>query len=150
MRYKARFLLASLVVLTLISGCGPKNPNASAAVSGKVTYKGAGLPAGAIMFQPKEGAPVTTALDENGNYTIPEMPAGDFIVIVDTEGLNPAKKPPTYGQNDKGSASPAPQGSPTSTGKYVKIPDKYSNPTATDLKATIVAGKQTKDFELKD
>jgi hypothetical protein len=147
MTLKGRLLLASPLAFVLLAGCGPKDPNLAATVSGNVKFNGSALPGGAVLFQDKNGASYTGALDENGNYTIPQMPAGDYKVLVDTEGLNPAKKPPSYGP---GQASPAPQGVTAATGKYVKIPDKYSSVDTSGFTANITSGKQTKNFELKD
>jgi hypothetical protein len=157
MTLKGGLVLTLPLCLVLVFGCEKGNPNAAATVTGKVTYKGEPVTAGVVTFNPKKEGPVSSAtLNADGTYSITEAPAGDFTITVDTESLNPDRKAPAYGPPGAGAgggSSPPPPGvaaAPSSAGKYVKIPKKYSDPESSPLKATLGAGKQVKDFSLEN
>jgi hypothetical protein len=122
-----------------------------------------------------DAGPYSASIGADGTYTLADMPAGDMVVTVDTEGLNPKnQKSPEYkgqgggtsgmygkasggsspppGAKGKGAQmSPAPEGAATGqTGTYMKIPAKYADKDKTDLKVTIGSGKQTINLDLKD
>jgi len=54
------------------------------AISGKVTYNGAPLPGVAIALHGTTVKPVTT--DVNGNYSLPDLPDGDYMVVPSLPG----------------------------------------------------------------
>jgi hypothetical protein len=152
-------LLAALT-LGLSVGCSA-NPNAPAKVAGKVTYNGKPLPAGSVTFHSEDKGDYSSALTEDGSYTISDLPAGKMTVTVETETYNPKKKGPAYG-GAKGAAIDKEYaeamskaggqmgGHSDATKNYIKIPAKYAGKDSSELTATLKAGKQTKDFELKD
>jgi len=159
--------LVSLCFFLAILGCGKGNPNAPASVSGNVTYKGAPVPAGSISFVTKAAGTYSAYLQPDGSYSGSDWPAGDVIVIVETESVNPNVKKEEYKGAKKsnpipGAATitsskgmkPGPRpdsaGPPGAPPAYVKIPSKYAKQETSPLKFTIVAGKQTKDWELTD
>jgi hypothetical protein len=155
MTLKGGLVLALPLCLVLAIGCDKANPHAPASVTGKVTYKGNPVTAGTVTFNPNSEGPFSSAsLNEDGTYTINEAPAGDFTVTVDTESFNPDRKKATYGPGGAGAGatSPPPAGvkTATPTGKYVKIPKKYSDPKASPLTAKLGAGKQTVNFPLEE
>ena len=167
MTLKGRSVLTLSLFLVVVFGCEQGNSNAPAKVSGKVTYKGQPVPAGVVTFHPKTESPFAAAsLNEDGSYTITEAPAGEFTVTVETESINPDHKTPTYGPPGAGAGAgagaPAGEGAgalppgftdlrkTTAPRKYVKIPEKYSDPKTSSLSAKLSAGKQVKDFSLDD
>jgi len=126
-------------------------------VSGTVKYKGQPVTGGSMtLYVGDAGYPV--AIDSNGHFTAYQLPEGEAIVTVDTEPLNPSKpKYPGSGRRkdkDKGgsgSSSPAPEGKGGGpAGTYVKIPAKYRTKDKSDLRLTLKAGSNRKDFELTD
>jgi hypothetical protein len=152
-------LLAALT-LGLSAGCSA-NSNAPAKVAGKVTYNGNPLPAGTITFYSEDKGDYSSALMEDGSYTISDLPAGNLMVTVETESYNPKKKGPAYGGSkgaaiDKEYAEAMSKGGGQEGGhgdatkNYVKIPAKYGGKDSSGLTVTLKAGKQMKDFELKD
>jgi len=153
---------ASLLLLFVASGCGPGN-STSGTVSGKVTYKGQPVTGGSLAFHTKEGAIYPTVINEDGTYTLTGMPTGDMTVTVDTEALNPDKVIPTYGEPGQpgqpgqpgagGTMQPPPGvAAPPQkeTGKYIKIPEKYNDPTKSGLTVNVTSTGTKKDFDLSD
>jgi len=141
-------------LLALACGCGSTNPNAPATISGRVTYKGTPLPGGSIMFHGSAGT-YPASIGANGEYTGREFPVGEMTVTVETETLNPdrkAAKPYPGGGKDKSAKmfSKPPEVTAVTTATYLKIPAKYGDKNKSDLKVTLTAGKQSKDFELTD
>jgi hypothetical protein len=153
MTLKGSLALALPLCLVVVFGCDNKNPNAPATVSGKVTYKDAPVSGGNITFKPeKEGPPYSRPLGADGTYSITDMPAGNYVVTVETESINPDRKAETYGKAGQSApVGPRPAGYVvTGAGKYVKIPAKYADPKTSELKATLGTDKKSQDFPLTD
>jgi len=142
---RARTFLVLLVALGL-SGCG-----ASGTVSGKVSYNGKNLKGGTVTFISSQGkASASTNINEDGTYTIDNVPAGDVKVCVDTSMLNPAGKSTHHYSAPPGQKPPEGLEDSTDTSKrYVEIPKDYAFQEKTTLTLTVKGGKQTHDIELK-
>jgi hypothetical protein len=134
-----------------LSGCNKGNPNAPSSVSGKVTYNNEPVTAGNVKFYTSEGAEYNCAIKPDGTYSGTDMPAGDLVVVIETESANKDIKKPTYGG---GGGMQSPVGKPGESaqggGAYVKIPKKYSDKKTSGLKETLSKGKNTKNFDLAD
>lgn len=155
-------------LLGLVSfGCGGGVANAPSNISGKVTYKGAPVTGGNIGFAAVDGMGAGSAnIRPDGTYSTTNVPAGDMIVTVETESINPNIKPTEYkGGNSKmpgggggpapGSkrqmvSSPKPSYAAKSEAVYVKIPAKYAKKNTSTLKTTLKPGNNTVDFDLVD
>lgn len=149
--------LGLLVLLPILSGCGGK----TGTVSGKVIFKGKGLPGGTITFRPANARlnPVTVAIDPDGKYEA-EVPVGEAAICVDNHGLKTEdsggasmpilpglKRPPQVKPEPaSGESSSAPEKLP---GQYVSIPEKFYLVETSGLQYTVQAGSQTHDVELK-
>jgi hypothetical protein len=150
--------LVSLAVLAIgvgVIGCGG-NPHAPARVSGKVTYNGKPVTGGSMAFVTPDGNSYPAQLGSDGTYTATDLPAGELVVIIDTESLNPAKKPPAGSDAEKRmkyqmqKPPPGVADQPRPEQFYVKIPEKYSNPKTSPLTVTLTSGRQVHNFELTD
>jgi hypothetical protein len=154
MTLKGSLALALPLCLVVVFGCGDrKNPNAASTVSGKVTYKDAPVSGGNITFKPeKEGPVYFRPLAADGTYSLTDVPAGNYVVTIETESINPSRKKPTYGRAGVGAppAEPIPASAVTSAGTYVKIPAKYADVKTSGLKATLGGDKKGQDFPLTD
>jgi hypothetical protein len=152
MTLKGRFWLASPLLLLFALGCGPDNPNAPASLSGKVTYQNKAVTGGSVTIIPKEGGAMIRPIMPDGTYNATDMALGEVTITVETESINPDRKAPQYGGGRKDAVSPAPPGagSPTGSGTYVKIPDKYSKKETSGFTMTLKAGKNTMDLPLSD
>ncbi len=94
-------VVLGLAALVTLPGCG----KATGEVKGKVTYKGNLLKGGTVLFVGAAGEPSSSAgIDENGNYTIPKLYAGEYKVCVETVSLLPG------GKTDSGKNSSMPPG----------------------------------------
>lgn len=142
-RWSVCRLLAITTALIWVAGCGGPF---TAAVSGRVTYKGNPLPGGTVTFIHPDGRTGYATIQEDGSYNIPAAPGGDVKCIVTTQKPIPAlpkgvaaKLP---GGGSKGSDPVYP------TGKYVPIPAKYGDPQTSGLAYTIHRGSNTIDITL--
>jgi hypothetical protein len=146
-----------LVLLTALVGCGDSG---TGTVSGRVLVGKAKepLPGGNITFAPVDAKhrPITTDIDENGNYTV-TVPVGEARISVDNRHLMPSSAdappglPPDMLRMLK-VKGPPPKGpeAPAQTGKYRKIPDRYSRTEQSKLKYTVTSGSQKHDVELEE
>jgi len=144
-------LVPLCLALALVFGCSKRNPNAPASVNGKVTYKGAAVPAGTVTFNSKAGK-YNAALATDGTYSSSDLPIGEMVVTVETESVQGGKKG-TGAMAGKMSKmmGPVPDYAKTMPkGEYVKIPAKYSDPKTSPLKADLKDGKNEINFELTD
>ncbi|AWM40589.1 hypothetical protein GobsT_08900 [Gemmata obscuriglobus] len=145
-------LLASLGPLA--SGCGGGDAVEVKKVTGRVTYKGEPLGGALVMFKPKGGSRVASGTtNPDGSFELVTSGAtrngampGDYdvliskVVEVDAKGnvVEPAKQ----------------EYSPTARQERTKqksvIPEKYNNPKAPLLSATVTDKGNTFTFELTD
>jgi len=142
------FGCASFFTLALC-GCG----DSVSEVSGKVTYNNAVVKGGSVTFVGSAGKPsISTQIGEDGSYTAKGVAYGDVTICVDTEALNPARKARVPGKYSPPPGQTGPQGLGTGedmSKRYVKIPEKFSNPDASDLKLKVDSGKMQHNIELK-
>jgi len=150
---QGRLVAILLLLLAFGIGCSSgRNPNAPATVSGKITYKGQLVKGGTIAFIAKEAkGAYTSGIRSDGTYHITDLPVGAMEVTIETESVNPNLKKKSYGK--KGAPSPMPSSvkeKGTDPADFVQIPPRYGDRTNSKLTATLVAGTQTKDFDLTD
>ena len=124
-------LLASLLALPLTAGCGLVAEKKTTAVSGNITWNGAPLPDGDILFRPDDPAKVPDAgIIVDGVF---EMQAKPGTNLVEIRACRPSKFDPVMG-----STAPEPY-----------IPAKYN--AKTTLKVEVVpGGANTYTFDLKE
>jgi hypothetical protein len=122
-------LLAGLLA---VAGCGGE---ATAPVSGLISYRSRPLDHGRVLFLTSDGRAAATDIGTDGRYQI-AAPLGECAVTVECRG------------------SGTPAGGPDETG-YVRmrpgpdlIPARYQSPAASGLKATVKPGANTVNFEL--
>jgi len=156
-------LFAPLLMALLAAGC---KSGTVGRVSGKVTYNGNPVTGGKIRFFPTTGSSqegglggYEATIQEDGTYSIADVPAGDMVVTVDTEELNP-KKPTMGDPTGMGSkmdptemmkkAGMVPEGSGGTVGKYMKIPEHYAKKDKSGLTVKVSTGKTTYDPKLTD
>lgn len=118
-------ILCSIFATVVILGCAKP----VGAITGKVTYKGAPLKGGKILYYSDDDATrvVGTTINEDGTFEVPSILAGSYKVCIDTSSLDPSKK---------GSVGPP-------AGKGGGPPDKGGPPSKEK-------GKEGKEVEKKD
>lgn len=139
--------------LVLLVPLGFTGCSSSGTVSGKVSYKGTPLKGGSVTFISSPGKPsASTQINEDGSYTVAQVPAGAVKICVDTQMLNPAgkAKAPKYSP-PPGMQSPYPvSGDTADPGKrYMPIPADYADPEKTTLTLTVKGGRQDFNIDLK-
>jgi hypothetical protein len=159
----SRWVLIFSLFLTLALGCSKKDQEVSGAIlSGKISYKAKPVPGGKVTFHGKgKDTMVGAQIQADGSYVVVGLPAGEVVVTVETESINPDTELLKEGKDrkeKKGITDSAfikskigvktTQAPPAAT--YVKIPAKYADPKTSDLTLTVGQGKQTQDFTLKD
>jgi len=154
--------LGLLLTLAAAAGCSGASPGH---VSGQVQFNGKPLPGGLITFlpaDPKSNA-ISTNLDEQGRFSV-VLPAGEVRVSIDNRQLEPRQpihlSPAQLNLPSEarkalgggGAAAPPPASHGTaaagSSGRYVKIPDRYYDGMTSGLGFKVQSGEQTHDIPL--
>jgi hypothetical protein len=145
-----RQALLGFSVLVFVGCSGGKGE-----VSGQVKFKGEPLPSGRVTFACQTGTKeVLSSEILNGRYTISGVPVGPVKIMVETFPPPAASTPPPTkipggippnikGMPEPGTPLPAP-------GKYVAIPQRYSNLGQSGLSYTVTSsGQQEHDILLQ-
>jgi hypothetical protein len=139
------WLMVPLAYCLLLAGCG----GSTAEVSGIVIYEGSPLKGGNISFVTVQGGhSVTSAINEDGTYTLTKAPVGEVKVVVETRSLEQVATRPRYSAPSD-AVGYKPPDSGDAAKRFVAIPAKYQSLNSTDLMYTVVKGKQKKDFTLE-
>jgi hypothetical protein len=154
-------LLLVPALAVLVAGCGTGNPNAPGNVSGSVSYKGKPVTGGSVQFVAADGAAYVGSIGSDGTYAISDVAAGEMVVVVETESINPklgenegkgpqakryegvSQQPPPGGRANEGPNSTA-----ANSPKYMKIPEKYGKKNTSPLTYTVKAGRNVHSIEL--
>lgn len=170
---KARILGAAMLLVVMVLGCQKGNPNAPASLKGKVTYKGESVTVGNVEFYSKDSRVASCSINSDGTYYVPELPVGEFTVVIDNEFANPDKKMPEYkgapgaggapkgmypgkmggptpgfGTSKEAAKSSTPADAPKNAGTYVKLPASVTKPNSSTLKITVQKGENKQDLEI--
>lgn len=150
-------LIVSLLLLLLLSaGCSSKG-----SVTGKVLYQGKPLPGGTVTFFCGSRGTFTSPIKEDGTYSVDKVRAGDAKIGVENQSLNRnrgaiPKMPGGYKEKfksmipeDVDASEMMPGFASSLPGKYVPIPEHYSDPEKSGLTYTVTGGQQSHDIELK-
>ena len=132
--------LLALVALVPV-GCGAS----TGAVSGTVTYKGNPVTSGEVSIIVAEGPSRSAQITPEGTYSMTGVPPGDVTIIVVASKII-SETPPKPPSADGTDVKPLPIKMRTVS----LVPQKYNEPSTSDLKFTIKGGSQTIDLELKD
>jgi hypothetical protein len=161
MRFRPRLILfvGFFGAGAFLAGCGSPTGN----VNGKVTYKGAALNSGMVMFTGPSGKVFHSPIDSNGGYAIKQVEVGSAKIAVSVPYVAPSGSGPFGGAGGppkkttfgppKGAEIPpeaqskifAPPG-PTKSGP--KVPEKYADAENSGLRFDVKAGDQTHDIVL--
>ena len=127
-------LLCCLVVSFAVPGCGPK----TVPVTGTISYRNQPVADATVLFTPQgPGRSATGVTDAQGKFSLGTESPGDGAIPGEyAVSVTPKQTPPAEGDYSIGSDPP--------------FPLRYSDPTATDLKATVKDEKNDFPLELKD
>jgi hypothetical protein len=116
--------------LPLLLGCGGSGLE-TVPVTGTVTYNGQPLADAAVAFQPADGRAATGITDASGKFTLTTLEDGDGAIV----GEHTVTVSPGAGQTAAMPGVDAPVGATQKSA----IPDRYSNPGMSGLKASVTA-----------
>jgi len=130
-----------------MAGCGGSS-SGTAAVSGRVTYKGKPVANANVSFTPAEGASraATGLTDANGRFTLGTFSTsdgalpGNYRIGVIARGPD---RPPKPGETGSGMPGEMMPGDPT-------IPTKYFAPNTSGLTHEVKRGRNHVELDLKD
>jgi hypothetical protein len=147
MRRQLTYGALAAVLLVVTAGCNPKDTNRSVSISGKVMYQNKPVTGGNLTIYVGE-TPYPVGIGPDGSYSAVQLPEGEAVATVNNDALN-TDKPKDSGKTAM--VGPAPKDrSQAPTGAFRRLPPKYKEKKTSDLKVTLVKGKMTHDFELKD
>lgn len=149
-----RFLSLFAVVGLLGCGGGGGSSGPKATVKGKVTVGGKGpLTGGTIQFIPASGNFGSGIIKPDGTYTVGDAPVGECKVVVDNKNLKVAagngKGAGKMGTAPKGAIVTPEMSGSDAKGTFVSIDAEYTKAETTKLKATLKAGDNSVDFDVK-
>ncbi|HEY7326436.1 MAG TPA: hypothetical protein VH592_02270, partial [Gemmataceae bacterium] len=146
-----RFFLIVPLFLAIVVGCASKSQT-PCSVSGKVTYKGQTVTGGTISFsrtQEELSGSYGFSIKRDGTYEGSSLPAEEYVVVIETESINPDRPAKTYqprGMRTQGGkkidANTYKQkmqemgkmpGVKEEQGTYVKIPKQYGDKKTSPL-----------------
>jgi hypothetical protein len=135
-------LTAGLVIPTACT-----SSKRTAEVEGRVTYKGAPLPEGVVLFLAEDRRQDIGSINPDGTYVVKHAPLGRNKVSVQTLPSVPESVPAVRVRNE-----PEKKGMPTgdkSPARSVPIPARYANTDTSGLTFTVQEGSNRYDIELK-
>jgi hypothetical protein len=154
--------------LVIVVGCA-KNSQTPCSVFGKVTYKGQPVTGGTVAFartQEELSGIYGFSIKSDGTYEGSSMPAEEYVVVIETESINPNRRTATYqprgmmAQDGKKMDANAYKkkmqemgkmpGVTEQQGTYVKIPKQYGDQKTSPLKAKLENRKNELNFDLVD
>jgi hypothetical protein len=137
-RLFSRFAGLSMLMTSLFAlaagGCG----GGTGSVSGKVLYQGKPLPGGYVNFLGEKNVTKTSAIKEDGSYSVSGLPVGTAKISV--QGLMKRRLADLPGQGGKDEKVEQ---------KEVHVPPQYGNTDTSGLTYEVKPGSQSYDIELK-
>src|SRR5437016_6308627 len=86
-RVIVRTLFTTFALLTLgLAARAAENPKVGQ-IEGTVRFQGKPLPGGTVSFHPDKGKPFVAQLQDDGSYTLKNVPVGAMRVTIETESL---------------------------------------------------------------
>lgn len=142
------FFFLALLFTVPLTGCGDGKLKTEP-VTGKVTFNGEPIEGAKVVFSPvdtSQGKPAVGRTNEQGVYTLQTSEGnvgagttpGEYIVMISKVKMVGTGKFLT-GEEGKQVEETKP---------VSELPDKYSDRRKTELKATVVSGANTFDFDL--
>lgn len=133
-------------VALVLAGCGN-----STDVSGKVTYQGKPVVYGTVVILGSDGIPKSGAIQPDGSFRVSGVKLGSAKVAVSSPqppGSTPPKKARERGDDDDKPPPEVTPASPEVIKNWFPIPNKYGEPTKSELTVEVKSGTPL-DIDLK-
>jgi hypothetical protein len=154
--------------ILLAAGCG----GGKGVVSGKVFYQGQPVRGGNVSFVSEGGGAMSSPIEEDGSYTIRNVPPGTVTITVETDSFRqggPGGGPPPELLKNMKKPMPEKDAQAEHPGneaalrekdriarvtadrakRYVQIPPQYSDFRKSNLTYVVKSGQQEHDIDLK-
>ena len=132
---------AAVCVIIFASGCGGPG---LCTVTGKITSKSKPVCTGAINLLAENGEYFSGGIDQEGNYTLINVPTGTFKVAVISD--KPAGPPP---MSIKRNPNDPPPPAPAVVANWVPVDAKYGDPNTSGKQITLNSGTNTVNIDLE-
>ena len=136
------FALALCMISLVACSKEERLERSEATLQGKLTYKGKPLPNALVIVAVANGIGSTGKSDADGNYLIPNAPAGEVQIGVNTDagrGMMTGQMMAAARSNDKSVKPPV----------FIDIPKKYFEPGTSGIVTTVAEGKTTTTFDIE-
>lgn len=131
--------LTAFAAVVVLLGCGGGGKYKLAPVKGSVTYKGKPVPNGTVSFIPEGGGPTATGeLQKDGTFVLKTEKSNGAVLGSHTVVIAAMQD---MGETLPEARNPLPP---------PIVPEKYTNPATTDLKAKVEDKDNVFTFDLKD
>ena len=151
---QAGCVVPAICCLVLV-GCGPDRPE-MATVTGKVTYRGAPVPEGQIMFYPENGRMASGAIAADGTYELTTYDSGDgallgrHVVTITSRRVSGGRpEPKTFEEEVRTAADKNAPRAPAVKVTWL-APEKYSDRRTSPLAREVQRGENVCDFDLSE
>jgi hypothetical protein len=142
----SRICARSLVWASLVLVVGCQDPRVT--VSGKVSFAGKPLPGGLVAFAGPDNQVQTAHIKADGSYSVSDVKVGMNKVTVQTSSMI-TDGPPDRGGDGPASAAPVGGKAANSKGRFVPIPNRYSQASTSGLEIVVSPGGQTFNITLE-
>jgi hypothetical protein len=134
-----------VIMLFVLIGCGPR----LAHVKGKITVSGRAANSGRVFFRSADEKSVVVAyIGPDGAYQAVDVPVGPMSVWVTPLTRMERTKMQRSARSQKTKAQEESESPQAPTGSFVTIPEKYQDPTTSQLTTTVNSGVNTYNIEL--
>jgi hypothetical protein len=136
-----------LVMLLVVSGCGP----AKTEVSGTVRYQGKLLTSGHVLVVDADDMPHSSPISGEGSYTAREVPVGPvrFAVQIRNKRDNVGKPRKREPGERRGRSDLVNKHKDNGTPAKSLLPSRYASPTTSGLSTTLKPEPNTFDLDLE-
>jgi hypothetical protein len=145
-------ILGAGLATAFLSGCGASVGD----VNGTVTCGNKTLASGAVIIRGSDMITYHGSIDEDGNYTVSNVPTGPATIVVVSMNPQVSVDPATFDEGDMikqrfvKAAPPAAKPMPRSEPKrWFPIPKKYEDFRTTDLTLNVAGGANQHDIHLE-
>ncbi len=149
--HRALKYLPFLLLFAFLAGCGSHLPE-TAKVQGKVTWNGAPVAGGTIVFYPEKGRPAMATIQSDGSYRLTTFKDGDGAVLGKHKVTIEASRvtgPPAPKSMEEEMRGVGTIDRSLNAIEWI-VPQRYSQPDTSPLRADVAGGANVINFDLPE